>query len=404
MSFADSKGDGMINRAVISAVRQLLLYGEVRASDIAGLEVLADLGLLRYSACGERVSGTSLLVTFLQMLGREEAAAGVFALVPDIFTLWLRIVCARLEEAGSLSDCTGLVNMIDNHPFLAEKAVELWTERVLDVSAYVELERELWGFGAHEAQSFPILLRVVSKAAQIRKMSSGLPKVLPRVNVETPEQNWVAGRLLLLPEKKGLFANSAVLSGAVDFLPDYDAMQWALCCPWVFLLGQLVFMQEAWQAERISGGLKLELPADADFCYYPVGIRVVVSLTDGSEVVCGTLGELILLVLADLGVELLTEEISVLQLDEMLSGLIYALQKNRVWTFTATQTGRNAGYCIHPDFSDACYRTRGSCYFYRKGVRVTQAWRRVCERWAGERLVRVRSVGEKESVADEQSI
>jgi len=160
-------------------------------------------------------------------------------------------------------------------------------------------------------------------------------------------------------------------------------------------MGQLVFMQEAWQAERISGYLALELDREQLTTFHqPAQVRVVVAMPDGAEVQCGTLGELIVRSLDDLGVALLTADASKEAMDAMVSPVICTLLMNEIWIFESGRTGREPGYQIHPTFSDLCYRTLGSRFFYRKGAHITMSLRQTCEAWAIERLARVRLAAE----------
>jgi hypothetical protein len=177
-------------------------------------------------------------------------------------------------------------------------------------------------------------------------------------------------------------------------------MPWALARPWIFLMGQLGFMQEAWEAERISGQLTLELDREhlASF-HQPAQVRVVVTMPDGAEVQCGTLGELIARTLDDLGIALLTADVSKAAMNAMISPVIHTLLTHQIWAFESGRTGREPGYGIHPAFSDLCYRTLGSRFFYRKGAHVTISLRRTCEMWARERLARAGLVALAEGAA-----
>jgi len=152
----------------------------------------------------------------------------------------------------------------------------------------------------------------------------------------------------------------------------------------------MVFMQEAWQAERISGRLALELDREQLSTFHqPRQVNVVVTTPDGAEVQCGTLGELVSRSLDEIGIAILTADASRKTMDLMISSVIQTLLTNEIWTFESGGTGRAPGYQIHPNFSDQCYRTLGSRFFYRKGAHVTINLRRTCEVWAKERLARV---------------
>jgi hypothetical protein len=329
----------------------------------------------------------------LRWLGEKEAEAGVFALYPEVQASWLGIVCARLEEIGIQRDLQALFDAIDQLGASAEAAVQTWEKRGLDPTPLAALEREILGSPAHEAVSAPKLLRAVSAAGAVLADSTAKQRIsLLDVHEQDPGGNWVKGRVLLPPGTEPVDGVSMVLSGSLAPMKNEDSgapMPWALARPWIFLMGQLVFMQEAWQAERISGWLALELDREQLATFHqPAQVRVVITMPDGAEVQCGTLGELITRALDDLGIAILTADASKEALDAMVSPVIHVLLKNEIWTFESGRTGREPGYLIHPMFSDLCYRALGSRFFYRKGAHVTMSLRRTCEEWAKERLAR----------------
>jgi hypothetical protein len=135
--------------------------------------------------------------------------------------------------------------------------------------------------------------------------------------------------------------------------------------------------------------LELELPREEVASFHqPAAVRVVVTRPDGAEVECGTLGELVRRSLDEMGVVLLTADVSTATLDAVLSSVIAEVLTRQVWTFDSGRGTQTPGYRVHPDFSDECYRALGSRYFYRRATSITMAMRRACEAWAEERLVR----------------
>lgn len=386
-----------MNRLALSAIRQLLAFGEAPAKDLAGFEELLTLGVVRLSQDGERVVAAPRLVRTLRRMGKKEADAGLSAVHPDVYTAWLKVACARLEEKGLQKDEEGLIEIIDQLGPSADRAVEVWSGRGLEASELETLERLILNAPAHEAVATPRVLRAVAAAGVILAdpTAKTLP-ALPDVNDQDPSTNWVEGRVLLLPGTEPLLSPSAVLSGSLEPLEGDDkakAMNWALARPWAFLLGQLVFMQEAWRAERISGQLELELPREEVGSFHqPSAVRVVVTKPDGAEVECGTLGELLRRSLDEMGVALLTADVETATLDAILSPVIAEMLTRQVWTFDSGRGTQTPGYRIHPDFSDECYRALGSRFFYRRAASVTMAMRRACEAWAEERLIRAGAV------------
>ena len=389
-----------MNRLTLAAIRQLLRFGEAAATDLDGFEQLCGLGVVHSSEDGKRAVATSRLVRMLRLLGQKEAEAGVFALYPEVQSAWSGIVCARLEEMGIQRDQQALFDAIDQLGTSAEVAVQAWEERGLSPTPLAALEREILGAPAHEAVSAPRLLRAISAAgAALADLSARRFSPLVDVHEQDPSGNWVKGRVLLPPCTEPVDEVSAVLSGSLAPMKTEEStssMPWALARPWIFLMGQLVFMQEAWQAERISGQLALELDREQLATFHqPIQVNVVVTMPDGAEVQCGTLGELVSRSLEDLRIALLTSDASKKAMDGIISPVINALLTHEIWTFESGRTGREPGYQIHSAFSDQCYRALGSRYFYRKGTHVTMSLRRTCEVWAKERLARAGLAAEK---------
>lgn len=380
-----------MNRLSLAAIRQLFRFGEAAVIDLSGFEDLCRLGVVRPSEDGRRAVATPRLVRLLRLLGPKEAEVGIFALYPEVYDSWLRIVCARLAEMGIRQDALALMNSIDQLGAAAEAAVRVWKERSLAPTLFADLEREILGAPAQEAVSAPKLLRAIAAAgALLADTPVKEPAALLNVHEQDPSDNWVPGRLLLPPGVEPIIEASAVLSGSLAPMtkkePDAP-MIWALARPWIFWLGQLVFMQEAWQAERISGGIVLELEREQLATFHqPRQVNVVVTRPDGAEVECGTLGELIARSLDDLGIALLTAETTKEAMDAMIAPVIQTLLTHEIWTFESGQAGRKPEYRIHPVFSDLCYRALGSRFFYRQGARVTMSLRRTCEEWAKQRL------------------
>ena len=173
-----------------------------------------------------------------------------------------------------------------------------------------------------------------------------------------------------------------------DDSPSQAVMRWVLYRPWIMLLAQIAFTQEAWEAEQISGRLALELAEDQlANPYEPSRVDVVVTTADGDEILCGTLGELLRRVLARLDVTLLARAEEAQRLDERLARVIHLLLEQKVWRFEPHGAGsRRPGYVIDDDFSTSCYRAFGSKYFYRGGSLLTNAIRLTCEQWAQAKL------------------
>lgn len=370
----------------IEAVQIILSNGEVRKDALRGLEGLDEKGL--WSSHGDWLVATHRLFTVGDRLpNAPEAVAAVFALVPDIRQAWLRIVRARLAEAGERKDIAALVDVVTTTGEVAGELLRV-TAPSLGATMHSELERVVLPTAAHEAAAFPVLLRVLAATASLPADTPSMP--MPEIVFDDPSTAWRPGRLLRLPTEREMTPSHVVLSGTLNGrTANTDAMHWALHHPWAFLLAQMTFTQEAWEAERCSGGVAFELDAaQVPLFQSPPRVEVVVTLPNSDEVQCGTLGEFAQRVVADLGVTLIGYQVKARTLDDKLPIVIDHLQRHDVWQFRHGSGGRRGGYRIHALFSDACYRTLGCRAFYRLGAPVTAAIRRVAETWAGERRAR----------------
>ena len=371
----------------VDEVRSLLTQGEQPSAALRGLEGLGSTGL--WIERGDAFVATPNIVALADQLpNATESVPAVFSLLPEVRAAWLRVVRARLAEMGERNDIGALADAITAGGALATELVKV-DNPSLSPTSFSELERAVLPTTAHEAAASPVLLRALAATAA---MPGGAPSSpLPDIVFDNPSTAWRPGRLLRLPVPVDAVPAHAVLSGALDGRGgDRDPMHWALQHPWPFLLAQMTFTKEAWEAERVSGGIAFELePAHVSLFQSPPRVEVVVTLPSGEEVRCGSLGDLVRRTLAQLGVTILGHRVTATTLDDHLGLVIDALQRHDVWRFDHGSGGRRPAYFIHPSFSDACYRALGSRAFYRLGSPVTAAIRRAAETWARERLARV---------------
>jgi len=375
---------------LVEDVRTLLAQGEAPASSMRALESVQTTAL--WSERGDVAVAKPALVALVDRLPNpSEAVPAVLSLVPDLREAWLRVVLARLAEMGERGDIGALTEAISHAGMLAGELVNV-PGPSLAATPFGELERVVFTTPAHEAAAFPVLFRALAATSELPGDSSGalLPNALPDVVFDDPRATWCPGRLLRLPTPSEASATTSVLGGALDGTGgDTDAMRWALNHPWAFLLAQMTFTKEAWEAERVSGGIAFELePAHASLFQSPPRVDVVVTLPSGDEIRCGSLGELCQRTLAQLDVTVLGHRVTGRTLDDRLALVIEALQRRDVWRFEHGSGARRPAYTIHPSFSDACYRALGSRAFYRLGSPVTAAIRRASEGWARERIAR----------------
>lgn len=375
---------------LVEDVRTLLAQGEAPSSSLRALEAVRATGL--WNERGEVAVASPALVALIDRLPNPgEALPAVFSLLPEVRQAWLRVVRARLAEMGERGDVGPLTEAITHAGALASELLRVQAPS-LAATAFGELERTVVTTPAHEAAAFPLLLRALAATAALPAppTTATLPTALPEVAFDDPQATWRPGRLLRLPAPTEAATTTVVLSGALDGRSgDADAMRWALHHPWAFLLAQMTFTKEAWEAERVSGGIAFELePAHASLFQSPPRVEVVVTLPSGEEIRCGSLGELCQRTLAQLGVTVLGHRVTASTLDDKLALVIEAVQRRDVWRFEHGSGARRPAYSIHPSFSDACYRALGSRAFYRLGSPVTAAIRRAAEGWARERVAR----------------
>jgi hypothetical protein len=105
---------------------------------------------------------------------------------------------------------------------------------------------------------------------------------------------------------------------------------------------------------------------------------------EGDEKHCGSLAELILRVLDQLGMHCFPERPTSGSLDTAFASLIGPLLLKTVWRYQDGASGQNGQYVIHPDFADACFRLPGNKVFNRTGKHIWQAIRIVAEQWRDE--------------------
>jgi hypothetical protein len=372
---------------LVEDVRTLLAQGEAPSSSLRALEAVRATGL--WGERDEVAVASPVIVALVDRLPNPgEASAAVFSLVPELREAWLCVVRARLAETGERGDTAGLSEAVTTAGPLASELVGVRAPS-LTATNFGELERAVLSAPAHEAAAFPVLLRVL--AATALPPTNPTTQTLPTPVVDDPSTAWRAGRLLRLPALADTATTLAVLSGALDGRggDGGGAMRWALHHPWAFLLAQMTFTKEAWEAERVSGGIAFELePAHVSLFQSPPRVEVVVTLQSGEEIRCGSLGELAQRILAQLGVTVLGHRVTAGALDDRLALVIDALQVHDVWRFEHGSGARRPAYSIHPSFSDACYRALGSRTFYRLGSPITAAIRRAAEGWAQERIAR----------------
>ena len=302
---------------------------------------------------------------------------------------WLAIAAARCKEAGQMADGAPLVELVSGLDKSAAWVEAALASGALHASPYAAFERELMGVSFEQAAATPALVRILAVAAQLAQFEDALP-ALPAVDASgiQAQQNWVKGRLLSLPfgaelsssdqksaHQKPAIAAHVLLQGGLtpDIAEGQSTMSWVLAQPWALLLTMLSFAQDAWRAEN-RGGLLLELPAGQN-AFAPAEIAITVIGTEGDEVRCGSLADVLLKAMASLGVACFPHQPTAAELDAQLSPLVGLLLKHSVWRYQDGASSQLGQYQLHPQFSDQCYSLPASRVFNRTGKLLWRAAR-----------------------------
>ncbi len=349
----------------------------------------------------------------------EEAVAAVLATDHCIRQSWLAVMAGRTREAGKLDNPEALVQLVTRLGAAAS-----WVEQALPSASLAStnhnaLERQLFGSGVEQNQSLPALTRVLATAAvlnqwqnlELSSESAAEKNLNPLEPVDAtgkqPDTNWCKGRLLILPKYPSVdvsFQNQTLLPGIIssplqsvpgspsmskesasNTSKEEESWQWLWACssPWLFLLSALVYTQDSWAAEQ-WGGLILELPAGQQPTS-PSEIQVLVEGSEGDEVLCGTLAELLLRVLDAMGMALFPYTPNNNELNNLLSPVIHQLLKHQLWRYHEGLSGEQGYYRIDPDFADDCYKIDGSIIFGRRARPLWQTIRLQAEQWRAEK-------------------
>jgi hypothetical protein len=327
----------------------------------------------------------------------QETVIGLAACQPNLRSAWQQIIAARLKEIGQRRDAESLCSAISELDRAAEPIRLLVPQAKLTPTGYSELENVLLGCPAEQGPAFPKLLRAVGRTSPyVEGHIAPQLEPLPDVHALTPETNWVANRVLLPPDGVPVSEASSVLLGSAADLsrresdptdnPATARLRWILSRPWPLLLAQVVFTQEAWAAEQNAGSLALELAEDQENRFEaPARVQVVVTRPNGEEIICGTLGELLLRILKQLHVAVLSRPDHLMELDAHLAPIIQRLLARQVWKYESRGAkGSRPCYRIHESFSSDCYRIFGAKYFNRGCGVLTAAIRTTADEWAEE--------------------
>ncbi len=373
----------MANEPSVAALASLLRHGHALVPSAWRLHGAEQTGLWWRVGDTPEVVATPALVRLAAKLPTEgEAVAAIIATTPAYRGPWLELEAARLRDLGRRSELPGLCDAIDVDGPAAAVLRGRVSNASLSPTGRSGLELALFGGTADQPVAALPLRRALGCTAPLVEGARGTAATgLAATHPLDPSLNWIRGRLLQAPGAPSGAAGPAVLSGHVPSCEE-DRMRWALGTPWVTLLAVLGFTAEAWAAER-RGGVQLELPmSHVESFGAPTRVDVAVTLADGHEVLCGSLGELCLSALDGLGMALVPS-MDAAALDGLLAEVVATMLRAGVWVW---QPDARPRYTISDSFSFDCYRGLGHRYIYRAGDELSQVLRSSCFAWARARL------------------
>lgn len=366
----------------VPALISLLHEGRARVPATWALDGPARAGLWwRVPGTSEVVATPALMRLCAGLPTEGEAAGALLATEPRFREPWLTLEAARLLDLGQRGALPALCEAIGLAGVAAGPLRERLTNARLAPTGQGALELAIFGGAADQSMAALSLRRALAATAPRVEGALGAEQapLLP-IAPENPTVSWRAGRLLQAPGAEAGAAGDYVLSGHVAPC-EGDPLRWALETPWATLLAVLVFTAEAWAAER-RGGLQLELPLAAVQSFgAPPRVEVVVTLQDGREVLCGSLGELCLRAVDALGMALVPPQ-EPGDLDLALARVVAQLLRAGVWVW---QPDARPRYVISDAFSRACYGGLGHRAVYVHGERLSEVLRAVCVSWAQAR-------------------
>jgi hypothetical protein len=377
-----------MNPKLTTQLRQLLREGYIADTYLELPDLL--IGLAHPVETGGWVVSARLLAVREKLSSDSEWVAALLALLPEVRAPWLAILAARCLQAGQMEDASVLLQLISQLADAAAWVEESLPTASLSATALAGFERELLGVSAEQAQATPILARILAVTWRLSCLQSETLPMLPTVDLSGVDvaQNWCAGRLLALPNART--SAGYVLHNRRTSTTEEGAMAWVLANPWALLLSMVVYAQDAWSAEA-RGGLLLELPTGQS-PYQPAEVEVLVQNADEHEQRCGSLAELLLRVLAHLGMQCFPRQPSPEVLNALLAPLIGELLQRQVWRYRDGVSGSQGFFQIHPDFADQCYKIVGAKIFNRNGRPIWQAVRLQTEQWRNEQRIQAKAI------------
>lgn len=360
----------------------LLRDGRARVPAAWELDGPRRAGLWWCAPGSAEVVATPALVRLAARLPNEgEALGALLATEARYRDAWLGLEAARLRDLGQRRATEALCGAVEAAGAAANTLRARIAAARLAPTGLGALELALFGGPADQPVAALPVRRALSATAPLVEGDLGQPHApLGAITPADPSASWCRGRLVQAPGATPAVGGEFVLSGQVTPCAG-EVVPWVLATPWMTLLAVLAFTAEAWAAER-RGGVQLELPIAAVQSFgAPARVDVVVTLPDGREVLCGSLGELCVRAVDALGMAIVPST-EATALDAALASVISALLDAGVWVW---QPDARPRYAISDAFSRACYGGLGHRAIYLAGESLSETLREVCVTWARAR-------------------
>ncbi len=374
----------------------LALIQQGQCTNSLELEILQIHGLWLNSEDRKTLIASKKLLLLRQSLNSDLATVAAILATQQIYQqAWSKIVVAQLNDAAARNDIHALSEQISLLGCGATAVLLQSNNALLSPSDFKEVESFVFGQGAEQSASYPKLLRALSTGAALKNKvhdSSllSLSSIEPATDITT---FWQARRLIELPKIEGskqvcdYHLNGLVLIPSND-LDDKQTIDWLVHNPWAYLLAQIIYTQDMWRSEQISGGLALEIePSQIKHFMQPSEVQVVITTIAGHEVSCGSLAELILRILETLDIHLLSplkHKQQIEKINAAISPVIGLMIQAKVWQFIEGSSKDIPQYKTHINFDRIPTSRIGSIYFARPGKRIAAAIREQAENWANE--------------------
>ena len=172
-----------ISPAAIASVRELLTIGEGVDGYLSSQAEAMQLGLCSCdSSTGRIMARTGLVQLSARLPNIDESIAAIFSCQPELRNSWLRIIAARLREAGKRRDAGELCDSIELLDVASRTIREGLPNAILQPTGHQALEIALFGASAEQAVVWPKLLRVFGATSELIEGKLGYPlAALPSV-------------------------------------------------------------------------------------------------------------------------------------------------------------------------------------------------------------------------------